>query len=167
MTTTAEQKVQYKNLYEMLDSFQYILANDAESHLELNEPMLMVLQDKNQEEADNSTLQEFIDNYSRADVWEKLKPTEKELQTLCKDLEREELREEVNDRVSDMDFCDIYQTFVVDKDGAKILADYGQLTWYNEDMDLHFWGVTHFGTAWSLVMDHNFPANNKEYYIKH
>lgn len=47
---------------------------------------------------------------------------------------------------------DIYQYYIVDESGAKILMDLDEIVYYNEELDLYVWGVTHYGTAWDYVL---------------
>lgn len=144
----------------MLDRFQYILANDAERHLETNEPLWDAMREHNEK----YYLESLVD---WADLIPDRKYTEKEKgMTVEEFLEvcTDEEREQINDAIADSDLPDIYQTFIIDKDGFDILTDYGEIVWYNEEMDLYFWGVTHYGTAWSHVMDTIYPIQNKEYY---
>ena len=50
-------------------------------------------------------------------------------------------------------YYDIYQYYIVSSNGAQILSDYtNEIVWYNEELDLYVWGVTHFGTAWDYVL---------------
>lgn len=155
----------YKSLYEMLDRFQFILANNAEDHVECNEPMYEALREGMEEDFYNGKM---AYNYLNDNVlWRKLTPEEEEMtgsefiETLS-----DEDREKVQDAISDADYPDIYQTYVVDNYGAEVLKDYGQTVWFNEDMQLWFWGVHHCGTAWSHVMSSVYPVRNKDYYEK-
>lgn len=56
------------------------------------------------------------------------------------------------------EYFDIYQYFIIDKQGAKRLAKYTkELVLYNDDLDLYLLCVTHYGTPWGGV-----PANWKD-----
>lgn len=60
--------------------------------------------------------------------------------------EIEELEDEENNEP------DIYQYFIVDSWGAELLQDINEILYYNEEMDMYVWGVTHFGTSWKYVL---------------
>ena len=50
------------------------------------------------------------------------------------------------------DPIDIYQYYIVDDNGAEILKEAGEIVYYNEELDMYLWGVTHYGTAWDYVL---------------
>lgn len=55
----------------------------------------------------------------------------------------------------DEDGCyyEIYQYYIISESGARFLRDYtDEIVFYNEELDLYLWGITHFGTAWSYVL---------------
>lgn len=47
---------------------------------------------------------------------------------------------------------EVFQWFIVDDWGAKILQDINEIVYYNEKLDMHLWGVTHYGTSWNYVL---------------
>lgn len=47
---------------------------------------------------------------------------------------------------------EIFQYFIVDDNGAQILKEFGEIVFYNSDLDMYVWGVTHYGTGWSYVL---------------
>lgn len=50
-------------------------------------------------------------------------------------------------------YYDIYQWYIVGDSGYRDLARLtDEIIYYNEQLDLYLWGVTHFGTAWSHVL---------------
>ncbi len=50
-------------------------------------------------------------------------------------------------------YTDVYQYYIISDNGAQILKDYtDEIVWYNDELDLYVWGVTHFGTAWDYVL---------------
>ena len=50
-------------------------------------------------------------------------------------------------------YQEVYQYYIVSDYGARILSDYtDELLFYNEELDLYLWGVTHFGTSWDYVL---------------
>lgn len=47
---------------------------------------------------------------------------------------------------------EIFQWYIVSEQGAELLQECNEIVYYNSAMDLYFWGVTHYGTAWSYVL---------------
>ena len=48
---------------------------------------------------------------------------------------------------------EIFQYFIIDNIGAEILKDYtNEILFYNSDLDMYVWGVTHWGTSWDYVL---------------
>ena len=48
---------------------------------------------------------------------------------------------------------DIYQYYIITASGAQFLEDYtDEIVFYNEDLDMYLWGITHFGTSWDYVL---------------
>ena len=45
-----------------------------------------------------------------------------------------------------------YQWYIVDDNGARICEEAGEVLYYNEELDMYLWGVTHYGTAWDYVL---------------
>jgi len=51
------------------------------------------------------------------------------------------------------DYLEVYQYYIITYSGARFLATHtDEIVYYNEQLDLYLWGVTHFGTAWSHVL---------------
>lgn len=47
---------------------------------------------------------------------------------------------------------EIFQYFIISDEGADILKSYtNELVYYNSELDIYVWGVTHFGTSWDYV----------------
>lgn len=43
--------------------------------------------------------------------------------------------------------------FIITKRGFQFLKDYtDELVFYNENLDVYIWGVTHWGTSWDYVL---------------
>ena len=50
-------------------------------------------------------------------------------------------------------FQEVYQYYIVSDGGARILKDHtDELVFYNEELDMYLWGITHFGTSWDYVL---------------
>lgn len=51
------------------------------------------------------------------------------------------------------DTTEVFQFYVIDERGAQILMECtDEIVWYNEELDMYVWGVTHWGTAWDYVL---------------
>ena len=51
------------------------------------------------------------------------------------------------------DNSEIFQYYIISDAGAQILEDWtNEIVFYNEELDMYVWGVTHYGTAWSYVL---------------
>lgn len=64
---------------------------------------------------------------------------------------------EINDQIEELENeqdndPEVYQWFIVDDWGARLLKDINEIVYYNETLDMYLWGVTHFGTSWSYVL---------------
>lgn len=52
-----------------------------------------------------------------------------------------------------MKYYDIYQTYIISDRGAEILKEYtNEIVYYNNELDMYIWGITHFGTSWDYVL---------------
>ena len=64
--------------------------------------------------------------------------------------------EEVNGSEYDEEndeYIEVFQYFIISDYGAKILQEMtDEIVWYNEDLDMYVWGVTHWGTSWDYVL---------------
>ena len=50
-------------------------------------------------------------------------------------------------------YCEVYQYYIISESGYQILERYtDEIVWYNEELDMYVWGVTHFGTSWDYVL---------------
>lgn len=49
-------------------------------------------------------------------------------------------------------YIEIYQYYIVDDNGAEILQEAEEIVFYNEELDMYVWGVTHWGTSWDCVL---------------
>lgn len=53
----------------------------------------------------------------------------------------------------DGNYLEVYQYYIISDSGASFLRDYtDELVFYNEQLDLYLWGITHFGTSWDYVL---------------
>ena len=59
--------------------------------------------------------------------------------------------------------AEVFQWYIVDYNGAKILQEVGEIVYYNDELDMYVWGVTHYGTGWDYVLtDIKIDLDNKE-----
>lgn len=47
---------------------------------------------------------------------------------------------------------EIYQYYIVSSSGFEILQELDEIVFYNEELDMYVWGVTHYGTSWDYVL---------------
>lgn len=48
---------------------------------------------------------------------------------------------------------EIYQYYIITDRGAEILSEMtNEIVFYNEELDMYVWGVTHYGTSWDYVL---------------
>lgn len=65
----------------------------------------------------------------------------------------DELEKDVDELQYEMDNPpEVFQWFIVDNHGFQILEEVGEVVYYNEELDLYLWGVTHCGTSWDYVL---------------
>ena len=65
----------------------------------------------------------------------------------------EELESIIENLEEEQDYTpDIYQYYIVSDNGARILEEINEIVFYNEELDMYVWGVTHYGTSWSYVL---------------
>lgn len=57
------------------------------------------------------------------------------------------------DRVAELEeFPEIYQYYIVSDNAVDILEEAHQIVFYNDDLNMYVWGVTHYGTSWDYVL---------------
>lgn len=71
--------------------------------------------------------------------------------------EYEELEEQIDslkEQVEELEEYDpdIYQYYIISENGVEILEEAKEIVFYNEELDLYVWGVTHCGTSWDYVL---------------
>jgi hypothetical protein len=70
--------------------------------------------------------------------------------------EIDELEEEQDDEL------EIFQYYIISDDGADILKrETNEIVYYNEELDMYVWGVTHWGTSWDHVLT-DIPLEKEE-----
>jgi DNA repair exonuclease SbcCD ATPase subunit len=64
-----------------------------------------------------------------------------------------ELEEQIKELEEEQDYYhEIYQYYIVSDNGAEILKRFNEIVFYNEELDMYIWGVTHWGTSWDYVL---------------
>lgn len=66
--------------------------------------------------------------------------------------ELDTLKEE-KEKYQDYEIDDIFQYYIIDNQAAEIFQEYTNYpVYYNDQLDIYFVGITHYGTAWSYVL---------------
>ena len=51
------------------------------------------------------------------------------------------------------EYYDIYQYYIISEAGSRFLEEYtDEIVYYNEQLDMYVWAITHFGTSWDYVL---------------
>lgn len=66
--------------------------------------------------------------------------------------EIDEINEQIEELEREQDDQVVFQWFIVDDWGARLLQDINEIVYYNETLDMYLWGVTHYGTSWDYVL---------------
>ena len=80
----------------------------------------------------------------------------------------EELQEKVDELEEEQENsynAEIFQYYIVSDNGAEILKECNEIVYYNEELDMYVWGVTHWGTSWDYVLTDikcNVPYEDEE-----
>lgn len=57
------------------------------------------------------------------------------------------------EEIEDGGYYEVYQYYIITYQGARFLEEYtDELVYYNEQLDMYLWGITHFGTSWDYVL---------------
>lgn len=52
-----------------------------------------------------------------------------------------------------VEYYNVYQDYIISEYGYKILAELtDEIVYYNNELDIYVWGVTHWGTSWDYVL---------------
>ena len=109
----------------------------------------------------------IIDNHETIEeLEEKLSDLDNELLLMLDDEETEEINrinseiDKVQERIEELKEeeensfdQEIYQYFIVSDYGAEIIQEYtNDPLFYNEELDMYVWGITHWGTSWDYVL---------------
>lgn len=87
-------------------------------------------------------LEDTITDDTTAEQDEQTRAAIRELEKQIEELEEEQDRQP-----------EIFQYFIISDQGAEILKDYtDEQVFYNDELDMYVWGVTHWGTSWDYVL---------------
>lgn len=66
----------------------------------------------------------------------------------------EKLKEQIEELEHEQDEPpEIYQYYIISDNGAEFLQEYtNEIIYYIPVLDIHIWGVTHWGTGWDYVL---------------
>lgn len=94
-------------------------------------------------ESIDDALRDMIENDQEST--EEYKALEKKYNEIITDIR--ELKDEENYRP------EIFQYYIISESGADILCELtNEIVFYNEDLDMYIWGITHYGTGWDYVL---------------
>ena len=97
-----------------------------------------------------------VDNTDEIDeLEEKRDELEEENESSPSQIENEinEINEQIEELGNEQDNDpEVFQWFIVDDWGAKLLQDINEIVCYNEKLDMYLWGITHYGTSWDYVL---------------
>lgn len=63
------------------------------------------------------------------------------------------INEKIEELENEQDYQpEVFQWFIVDDWGARLLKEINEIVYYNETLDMYLWGVTHYGTSWDYVL---------------
>lgn len=57
---------------------------------------------------------------------------------------------------------EIFQYYIVSDNAEEILKEANEIIFYNDELDIYVWGVTHWGTAWDYVLTNIIVDLDKE-----
>lgn len=101
------------------------------------------------QESVDDALRDMIDNdQENTEAYKNLEKKYNEIETDIQELEdAEEYPPE------------IFQYYIISDSGASILCELtNEIVFYNEELDMYVWGVTHWGTGWDYVLT-DIPVN--------
>ena len=119
-------------------------------------------------ELDNGNEEYYEDSEGNVYSYDEAEERKQELSEELSDLENEEEEAETEDkfrteRIEDIKtdlayleeahYDEVFQYYIISDNGAEILREWtNELVWYNEELDMYVWGVTHWGTSWDYVL---------------
>lgn len=94
----------------------------------------------------------FIDNSEEIEELEKQIYEGEESGGISQE-EIDDIQEKIDELQNEQDeIPEIYQWYIVSDNAKRILEDAEQIVFYDDELDIYVWGVTHFGTSWDYVL---------------
>ena len=57
------------------------------------------------------------------------------------------------EKLQDSHYQEVFQWFIISDNGAELLKEWTEeIVFYNAELDMYVWGVTHYGTSWDYVL---------------
>ena len=112
----------------------------------------------------------YIDNSEDIDELQNIIDELEELITEDSTIEQDEetqnkidnLKEQIEELEREQEQSEIFQYFIIDYTGYRILNDHtNEIIFYIDSLDMYIWGVTHWGTSWDYVLT-NIKINDME-----
>ena len=124
----------WEQIHGFIDNSEKI--NENENKIDKLEDVKSYLQDKIDSSDDDDKKRLYSDLIDKAD------DKQNELQDDNNELEREQDEQ-----------SEIFQYYIVSDAGADILKrETNEILFYNDELDMYIWGVTHWGTSWDYVL---------------
>ena len=145
----------YVDYATLVKSFNHVLANDIIKQTEGTIGSW---------EPENGTEEYYEDDeenrYDYDGMQEKLEELQEELDAINdkedwtdEDEERRDEIEREMETLQEPHYDEVFQYFIIDGNGVDILKHWtDELVWYNYEMNLYVWAVTHYGTSWDYVL---------------
>ena len=97
------------------------------------------------------------EEYTEAEAEELIYELQDKLEVLAEDEEANadeiaELERRI-EKLQDSHYQEVFQWFIISDNGAEILKEWTEeIVFYNAELDMYVWGVTHYGTSWDYVL---------------
>ena len=94
----------------------------------------------------------FIDNSEEIEELEKQIYEGEESGSISQE-EIDDIQDKIDELQNEQDeIPEVYQWYIVSDNAKSILEDAEQIVYYDDELDIYVWGVTHFGTSWNYVL---------------
>lgn len=115
------------------------------------------------EAAEEEYAETETDSVEEVEAIAKKEALEKQLEKAKEEIEKlESKKEELEEEAENSYYQDIYQYYIISDNGADLLKRYtDEIVFYNSELDMYIWGITHYGTSWSYVLT-NIKLEEKE-----
>ena len=95
--------------------------------------------------------------YTEAEAEELIYELQDKLEVLAEDEEANadeivELERRI-ESLQDSHYQEVFQWYIISDSGAELLKEWTEeIVFYNAELDMYVWGVTHYGTSWDYVL---------------